>query len=95
MMEEEDFTRQANDPAIKAAINGVRERYPASYFGHLDVDEVIGSAVWTARPIIQKRWTDELKRVQGVLEQVRAAVHESGDAELSAKVDALIDNPAS
>ena len=93
MEEEGDFTRQANDPAIKKAVNTVRERYPASYFGHLDVDEVIGLAVWEARPIIQKRWTDEVKRLQDVLEEIRQTVHSSGDQELAGKVDALIDTP--
>jgi hypothetical protein len=93
MEQQGDFTRQANDPAIKKAISTVRERYPASYFGHLDVDEVIGLAVWEARPIIQKRWSDELKRLQAVLEEIRSAVHASGDQALSDAVDALIDTP--
>lgn len=93
MMGEEDFTRQANDPAIKAAVNAVRGRYPASYFGHMDVDEMIGLAVWTARPIIQKRWVDEIARLQGVMEEIRAATSSSGDSELAAKVVALIEAP--
>jgi hypothetical protein len=92
-MEQGDFTSQANDPAIKKAVNTVRERYPASYFGHMDVDEIIGLAVWEARPIIQKRWTEEVKRLQGVLEEIRAAVHAAGDQELAGRVDTIIDSP--
>jgi hypothetical protein len=93
MTEQGDFTRQANDPAIKAAVSKVRERYPSSYFGHLDVDEVIGMAVWEARPIIQKRWVDELQRVQALLEEIRTLVRGAGNEELNRKVDELIDTP--
>jgi hypothetical protein len=93
MMGEEEFTRKANDPAIKKAVATVRERWPASYFGNMDVDEVIGLAVWEARPIIQKRWSDEVQRLQTVLADIQAVVQASGDAELTRRVDAIVDLP--
>jgi len=64
MVSEEDFTRAANDPAIRAAVKKIRERYPASYFGQIDVEELVRIAIWEARDIVNRK----LRRVQEVVD---------------------------
>ena len=75
-MADEDFTRAANDPAIRAAVQKIRERYPASYFGQIDVEELVRIAIWEARDIVNRK-----------LQRVREAVEASSDDELKKRVD--------
>jgi hypothetical protein len=73
--EENDITRAANDPAIRAAVRKLRDRYPASYFGHIDVQEMVQIAIWETRDIVNQK----LRRVMDVIES-------SDDEELKARV---------
>ena len=75
-MADEDFTRAANDPAIRAAVQKIRERYPASYFGQIDVEELVRIAIWEARDIVNRK-----------LQRVRDVVETSTDDELKQRVD--------
>ena len=75
-MADEDFTRAANDPAIRAAVQKIRQRYPASYFGQIDVEELVRIAIWEARDIVNRK-----------LQRVRAVVETSSDDELKKRVD--------
>lgn len=75
-MADEDFTRAANDPAIRAAVQKIRERYPASYFGQIDVEELVRIAIWEARDIVNRK-----------LQRVRDVIETSTDDELKKRVD--------
>lgn len=76
MAPEEDFTRAANDPAIRLAVQKIRERYPASYFGQIDVEELVRIAIWETREVVNRK-----------LNKVRDVIAESGDDELKQRVD--------
>lgn len=76
MVSEEDFTRAANDPAIRVAVQKIRERYPASYFGQIDVEELVRIAIWETREIVNRK-----------LNRVRELVAESDDDDLKQRVD--------
>jgi hypothetical protein len=91
-IEEQDFTRAANDPAIKAAVRRLQERYPAAYFGQVDLEELVGIAVWEARPVIQRKYESELARLKARLDAVREVVESSPDDELKAKLRELLES---
>ena len=76
MVSEEDFTRAANDPAIRRAVQKIRERYPASYFGQIDVEELVQIAIWETRDIVNRK-----------LNKVREVVAASDDEGLKQRVD--------
>ena len=78
-MADEDFTRAANDPAIRAAVQKIRQRYPASYFGQIDVEELVQIAIWETRDIVNRK-----------LQRVREVVETSSDDDLKKRVDDAI-----
>jgi hypothetical protein len=73
---DEDFTRAANDPAIREAVRKIRQRYPASYFGQIDVEELVRIAIWETRDIVNRKLT-----------RVREAVEASEDEALKQRVE--------